>query len=241
MSLPVIGVTTSSGHNRAGRPIVTLGQSYTAAVIQAGGVPVLIPSDLDRDGLRALVARLDGVLFTGGGDIAIERFNGQDHPRIGGVDPARDRAELELLHAVVADGTPFLGICRGLQLVNVGLGGTLYTDLADQLPGAIRHDYSDDFPRDRLSHAVRLRPGSRLAQVLGESELQVNSLHHQGLKQLAPGIEPAAYSSDELVEGLELPGARFGLAVQWHPEELTAGEPARRLFRAFVQAAGERA
>jgi putative glutamine amidotransferase len=239
MPLPVIGVTTSHGNNKSGYPIIYLLQAYTAALIQAGGVPVLIPSDLDEEGWRALYSRLDGILFTGGGDISLEHFQGEDNPKIDGVEPERDVLELGLLKAAVDDGKPFLGICRGMQLVNVGMGGTLYTDIADQKPGALKHDYSPDYPRDLLSHAVTVRAGTRLAEILGQTQLEVNSLHHQGLKDVAPGTKPVAFSPDELVEGLEISGHPFGVAVQWHPEWLTAQEADRRLFRAFVLAAGK--
>jgi putative glutamine amidotransferase len=239
MALPVIGVTTSYGKNKSGYPIIFLLRAYTNALIEAGGVPVLIPSDLVQEGWHALYTRLDGILFTGGGDISLEHFKGEDNPKIDGVEPERDVLELGLLKAAVDDGKPFLGICRGIQLMNVGLGGTLLTDIADQKPGALKHDYSPKYPRDLLAHTVEVLSGTRMAEILGETRLQVNSLHHQGLKDVAPGAKAVAFSPDDLVEGLEIPGHPFGLAVQWHPEWLTAQEAARRLFRAFIQAAGK--
>jgi putative glutamine amidotransferase len=124
-------------------------------------------------------------------------------------------------------------------VVNVALGGTLYTHIQDQLPGAIKHDYDSDSQRQYLAHTIRMEKSSALAGILGESDLKVNSLHHQGAKDLAPAVKPAAYAPDGLVEGLEIPGHPFGMAVQWHPEWLLDQPVTRRLFGAFVEAAGK--
>ncbi len=235
---PLIGITTNQSTNANGHPTVTLMQAYIHAIMQAGGVPVLIPSMIHADGWDALYDRLDGILFSGGGDIAIEHFAGEPHPRVYGVDPERDSIELKLIHASAADGKPFLGICRGCQLVNVGLGGTLYTHLADQLPGALDHAYPGHL-RTTLVHQVKIEEGTRVAEILGEPIVRVNSLHHQGVKDLAPSLRPAAYAPDGLIEAVELPDHPFGIAVQWHPEWLTDQEPTRNLFRKFVEAAGK--
>ena len=132
---------------------------------------------------------------------------------------------------------PLFGICRGLQVMNVALGGTLYTHILDQLPNALQHDWQDK-PRDTLAHSIRVEEGTRLADILGAPMLQVNSLHHQGIKDLAPNLKATAYSSDGLIEGIELPDRKFALAVQWHPEWMTSHEEMMRLFRVFVDAAG---
>jgi putative glutamine amidotransferase len=217
-------------------------QSYTHAILQAGGTPVLIPSDLPESGWRAVFERLDGILFTGGPDIATEIFHGVPHPAVYGVDEARDALELGLTRLAADGEKPFLGICRGLQVVNVALGGTLYTHIPDQLPNAVVHEYpgEDGIPaRTALAHPVRVEEGSRLSQILAEPILKVNSLHHQGIKDLASGLKAVAFAPDGLVEGIELPEHRFGLAVQWHPEWLTDQAAIRRLFQAFVDAAGK--
>lgn len=234
---PLIGLTTYTSKNEYGNPVVALATHYLHAVLQAGGMPVLIPNLLAEAEWRELYEHLDGIIFTGGGDIETGIFNGVDHPKVGGVDPARDTLELPLLRATADDGKPFLGICRGLQVVNVALGGTLFTDIADQLPGAAQHDWHEGFPRTHLAHPVRVEEGSRLAQLLNDPLPGVNSLHHQGIKNLAPGLTASAYAPDGLVEAVELPGHPFGLAVQWHPEWLVEHESARRLFQAFVNAA----
>lgn len=207
--------------------------------MQAGGVPVLIPSELNEDDWMDLYAHLDGILLSGGGDIALERFNGSPHPRVVGVDERRDALEFGLLHSAIQQGKPFLGICRGSQVVNVGLGGTLYTHVKAQHPDSLKHDYYPGYPRNHLAHPVRVEEGSRLAEILGEPVLQVNSLHHQGIKDLAPKLKPVAYAPDGLIEAVELSDHPFGLAVQWHPEWLTDQQHARNLFTAFVDSARE--
>jgi putative glutamine amidotransferase len=233
---PIIGVTTLEGKNPDGLPTVVLLQAYIYAILQAGGVPVVIPSMLADNGWDILYERLDGVVFSGGGDIAPVHFNGEDHPRIADVDPLRDTIELSLLQAVINDGKPFLGICRGIQTVNVGLGGTLYEHLGEQFRGEIDHTYPTSM-RTHLVHEVKIEEGTRIAEVVGEPVLRVNSMHHQGLRKIAPGLHVTGYAPDGLVEAVELPNHPFGLAVQWHPEWLTDQQPTRNLFKAFVDAA----
>jgi putative glutamine amidotransferase len=236
MAYPIIGVTTYQGKNDEVLPIVALLRAYVDALVQAGGTPVLIPSSL-TDGTRwALYGRLDGILFTGGGDIALDRFSGLPHPRVANVDAERDSIELALLDALMSDEKPFLGICRGFQVINVGLGGTLYTHIEDQMPGALKHDYYPNFPRTYLAHKIRVEGGTYLANILSEMDLSVNSLHHQGAKDVSAALKPVAYAPDGLVEAVELPNHPFGIAVQWHPEWLTDQPATRRLFQAFVEA-----
>lgn len=235
---PLIGITTNQSTNIYGQPTVMLMQSYVNAVMQAGGVPVLIPSQIANDGWDAAYARLDGLLFSGGGDISLEFSPGEPHPRIDDVDPARDSVESRLIEAAVSDGKPFLGICRGCQILNVALGGTLYTHIPDQLPNALDHHYPGN-KRTILVHEVQIEEGTLTAEVYGEPIIRVNSLHHQGLKDIASPLRISGYAPDGLVEAVELPDHPFGLAVQWHPEWLTNQEATRNLFRKFVEAAGK--
>ena len=213
-------------------------EAYTQAVAQAGGVPVLLPSLVGSQGWQAIFARLDGILFSGGGDIAPERFGGEPHPRIDDVDLERDALELSLVGEAALQGKPFLGLCRGCQLVNVAFGGTLYTHIADQLPGALVHDHPGNM-RGFLAHEVKLEEGTRTGAVMGEPLLRVNSHHHQGLKDIGAGLRVAGIAPDGLVEAIELPDHPFGIAVQWHPEWLTDQQPTRNLFRQFVEAAAQ--
>ena len=216
---------------------MALMQSYIHAIMQADGVPVLIPSMIAEDGWDALYSRLDGVLFSGGGDIGLEYSPGEPHPRIDDVELERDSVEFKLIKVSASDGKPFLGICRGIQVVNVALGGTLYTHIPDQLPNALDHSYPGN-KRTVLVHEIKIEEGTRIAEILGEPIVKVNSLHHQGLKDIAPSLRVAGHAPDGLVEAVELPDHPFGIAVQWHPEWLTDQQPTRNLFRKFVEAAG---
>lgn len=239
----MIGITTPQ-QSPDGLQAAAMRQAYVSAIIQAGGLPVLISSALPEAEWQGLYRRLEGILFSGGGDIALERFAGQPHPEVYGVDEGRDAFEVALVRAAAESGTPFLGICRGLQLVNVALGGTLYTHILDQAPNALDHSYENPevmIECTHLVHPVQIEAGSRIGEIIdGILPLQVNSLHHQGIKDLAPGLRPTAFAPDGIIEAVELPGHPFGLAVQWHPEWLTGQEHTRRLFKAFVDAAHAR-
>jgi putative glutamine amidotransferase len=239
MFQPFIGITAPRIHNSVGAPMTALNEVYTRAVARAGAIPVIIPLGLPDETLHILLSRLDGVLFSGGGDVATSRYHGLDHPRVGDVDPDRDRVEVLLVEWVVQGGIPFLGICRGIQVINVALGGTLYSHIADQHAGAIKHDYYPDFPRDHPAHAVKITAGSRLAGILGVTQVQTNSLHHQGVQQPAPGLRALAHAPDGMVEAVECTGHPFGLAVQWHPEWMPDSLPMQALFRAFAAAASQ--
>lgn len=233
---PLIAITTYDGKSPADLPIVAVNTAYVHAILQAGGLPLLLPNQLNQEEWTELVPRLDGILFTGGGDIDPELFSGALHPRVDGVDEERDSLELPLLRYAVEQRIPFLGICRGCQVVNVALGGTLHTHLPDQIETDIRHDCYPDIPRNHIAHPVRVEADSQIAKIFGATELQVNSLHHQGLEKLALALKPVAYAPDGLIEAVELPGHPFAYAVQWHPECLTDQQPTRNLFRAFVEA-----
>ena len=235
---PIIGITTYNTTNSHGQPTILLQRSYVRAVMEAGGVPVLIPSSIFENGWDALYSRLDGVLFSGGGDISLDFSPGDPHPRIDEVDRERDSIELKMVKAAAFDGKPFLGICRGCQVVNVALGGTLYTHIPDQLPNALDHSYPGNM-RTTLVHEVKIEEGTRFSEIFGQPIIGVNSLHHQGLKEIAPTLRVAGHSPDGLVEAVELPDHPFGLAVQWHPEWLTDQVWTRNLFRKFVEAAEE--
>lgn len=237
MPYPLIGITTARRPHAEVRSQIVITEAYVQAVAAAGGCPVMIPLGLSPELLENLLARLDGILFTGGGDIDPAFYGAAPHPKVGDVDLDRDGVELYLLEKAVSQEVPFLGICRGLQLINVGLGGTLYADITAQRAGSLRHDYYPDYPRNYLAHPVDVRTESRLAGILGNSQVEVNSLHHQGIDRLAPGLEQVASAPDGMVEAVELPDHPFGLAVQWHPEWLGAHAPMRALFEAFVQAA----
>ncbi len=239
MSLPLIGLTTSRSINATGIPLISITEAYVQAVLRAGGLPVLIPVGLSKPQIFEIYNHLQGLLLTGGGDIDPALFGGIPHPRVYDIDPQRDALEVALVQQAARNGLPFLGICRGIQVINVALGGKLYTDIRDQHPGALRHDMAPGFPRDLIAHPVEIKPGSCLAGLTGLTSLEVNSLHHQGLRSVAPSLQAMAFAPDGLVEAVELPGHPFGLGVQWHPEWLPESVPMQAVFRGFVAAAGD--
>jgi putative glutamine amidotransferase len=234
MPKPLIGLTTTFTPRRSHPPIDGTNRPYAEAVRRAGGVPILIPNDLTEDDQDLLLSRVDGILFTGGFDLDPACYGHPDHPMSVRIDHDRDRLEIHLVRSMAQSGQPFLGICRGLQVINVALGGSLYEHLPDQLPGNV-HAENHDKPRNFLAHTVSVVPDSRLSHVLVDHQARVNSLHHQGVRQVAPGLQVTATAPDGLVEGFELPGLPFAVAVQWHPEELQDDERMRRLFAAFIQ------
>jgi putative glutamine amidotransferase len=220
-----------------------MGQRYVRVSTAAGGVPWLVPSlGQDEATLRAIYERLDGVLLTGGVDIDPSHYGEPRHELCDRSDPDRDWTELALIRWAVADRKPLLGVCRGIQAINVACGGSLYQHLADQHPDAIKHDYfstATQYPRDYLAHSVRVPAGSRLRRVLGVEEVQVNSMHHQGIRRLAPGLTATAFAPDGLIEGIEGADGGYLVGVQWHPEELVEAQASmRRLFADFIEAAG---
>lgn len=240
MRTPVIGLTVnrlSYGNRRS--LYHALSEAYINAVVNAGGIPLLIPLGLPEKDWGLLCDHLDGILLTGGSDIDPARFNGRNHPSVYDIDSDRDALEIALVQRAAAIQMPFLGICRGVQAINVALGGTLYTHIPDQLSGAVRHDWYPNIPRNHRAHEITLEPTSRLAGILGATHLQVNSLHHQGLEQLGQGLVAVGRAPDGLVEAVELAGHAFGIGVQWHPEWLQDDPAMRSLIRAFIEAAAE--
>ncbi len=212
------------------------------AIEDAGGLPVLIPVSVDESILREIYARLDGLLLPGGSDINPDIYGETAGPLTRDIDDARDHAEINLAQWAVDDDLPLLGICRGHQLLNVALGGTLVQDIPSEVGTDIVHDISREQPgvlaRDEVRHEVRIDPDSHLASVLGATAIHVNTLHHQAVEKPAPAARVTAFAPDEIIEALELPGKKFALSVQWHPEDMYEHDEAmRRLFRAFVAAA----
>lgn len=240
---PVIGVATQTldavGNERPAAWV--MGQAYVRSLVTAGAVPWLVPLlEGDEATLRALYARLDGLFLAGGVDIDPARYGEQRRPCCDRGDSARDWAELALVRWAVAESKPVFGVCRGVQAINVACGGSLYQDVGEEHPGALKHDWFPAVtgrPRDFLAHPVRIEPSSRLAAILGATELPVNSMHHQGIRQLAPGLVATAFAPDGIVEGIERPGG-YLIGVQWHPEEMPDAPVMRRLFEDFIEAAG---
>jgi putative glutamine amidotransferase len=239
---PLIGITSAEWANpQTGAPYNRMYKPVMDGVVRAGGLPVMIPTALDEQRLHQLYALLHGLLLPGGVDVDPTHFNEDRHPRLGMVDAGRDQVELPLARWAVADDLPVFGICRGHQVLNVALGGTLVQDIPSQLDTDIAHDQPDEEPRDRRAHPVQIEAGSRLATLLGTTQVAVNSLHHQSVGTPAPGVRVSALSPDGIVEALEVPQHPFALSVQWHPEDMAADDPMmQRLFDEFVAAARAR-
>jgi putative glutamine amidotransferase len=237
---PLIGVSTS----------ITVGETperayvnsaYLRAVEQAGGVPVLLAPPLSAAAREALWARLDGLVLTGGGDIEPARFGQTPHPKTDLVSGERDALELELVDRALRDDVPLFAICRGLQVLNVALGGSLHQHVPDVAGEAIEHAQKER--RQVSTHDVKLQAeGTRLGAIAGVSELRVNSMHHQAVDRLGRDLRDVAWAPDNVIEALEhADRRRWVLAVQWHPEELVGHDPAARaLFSAIVEAAQTR-
>jgi len=236
MSTPIIGITTQRNATSGSIPVVGSPESYIQAVQNAGGLPLLIPLDLTTSELNEVFNRIDGVLLHGGGDVDPAFFQGPAHAEVYGIDPDRDRVELELVRQAAGSKKPFFGICRGIQVINVALGGTLYTHIHDQHPDALRHDWYPNIPRDHLAHPVKVQESSSLYRILGKTTVETNSLHHQAIHQSAPRLTAVAWAPDGIIEAVELSDHPFGLGVQWHPENLQAYPEMRALFQALVAA-----
>jgi len=243
---PVIGIPTQTLQSLGGVSAEipaswVMSQRYVQALTNAGAVPWLIPL-VDDDTLRSAYERLDGVFLPGGADIDPISYGHAPHALCDKTDRERDRVELALARWAIADTKPILGVCRGMQLINLATGGTLYQDIAEQRPGSIKHDYfpfgGSTFRRDFLAHDVGVAAGSRLATVFGAGQMRVNSMHHQGVRDLGQGLLATATAEDGLVEGLEGRNGGYVVGVQWHPEALTDNDPAaRRLFDDFIAVA----
>jgi putative glutamine amidotransferase len=218
-------------------PRIGQNQSYVRAVTRAGAVPLLIPQVTDERRLRVLYDRLDGLLLPGGEDLDPAHYGERIHEKCGAIAPQRDEAELMLTRWAMEEGKPILAICRGIQVLNVAQGGSLYQDIQAQIPQAGRHDWYPGYPRDYRSHRVTIIPDTRLARILEETDVAVNSLHHQALKAIAPGLTVTAHAPDGLIEAVEADDHPFAVGVQWHPEELADNDPgAQHLFDALVEA-----
>ncbi len=229
MRAPIIGITTY-GTDERGR--YTLPAEYVEAVDRAGGVPLLMPPVPEH--AQRYLSLVDGVILAGGGDLDPKHYEGAWHATLYGIHEGRDALELALARQIVKQGTPLLAICRGMQVLNVALGGTLIEHLPDAVGEGVLHRAP---PREPVPHPVTVKPGSRLAEVLGGDECAPLSWHHQAVRALAPGFTAVAQAPDGTIEAMEMPRHPWLLAVQWHPELTAQKDPAQqRLFDALVAA-----
>lgn len=242
---PLIGITCSMGlgiysMTQENMPQLQhrMGDNYIKAITNAGGIPVILPNNADLSTVREIVDRLDGVLLSGGGDVDPALYGRRPNGHLGSVNPRRDAFEIAIAQYVLNEtDKPLLGVCRGIQVMNVAMGGTLYIDLPSE--GKPSHSLGM-YQRDQVSHAITVAENTRLAAIMGQGQGWVNSFHHEAVLDPADCFAVSAVSvPDDVIEAIELPGDRFALGVQWHPEELTAREETRKLFKAFVTAASK--
>lgn len=236
---PLIGITPSPQRHERFGDLYAMATTYVGAVEAAGGVPLVLPPH--RAGLEETLAALDGLLLSGGGDIDPARYGDREtHPATYGISAARDEFEFALLDAALRRDLPVLAICRGVQVLNVGLGGTLHQDVADQCPGALPHRQElTPETRHDPSHTVAVEEGSLLAEVYGGAAVAANSFHHQTLKEIGRGLAVVGRAADGAVEAVAAPDYRFVLGVQWHPEMMYAAHPEH--LRPFARLVGEAA
>jgi putative glutamine amidotransferase len=225
---PLIGITVNRDYKRSR---FWLPDGYCCRIEEAGALPLLIPP-MDPSAAGALIGSLQGLLLSGGGDLAPLYYGEDPHPLLDETDPQRDAWEYALAKAALARNLPVFGICRGLQILNILRGGTLIQDLS----GTSSMQHLQKGPRTYPSHSVEILPQTRLVEILGEGHIAVNSFHHQAAGAIAPGLKKAAVAPDGVIEALEDPHLPFLIGVQWHPESLQ--HPASNLlFQAFVNAA----
>ncbi|MBV9773894.1 MAG: gamma-glutamyl-gamma-aminobutyrate hydrolase family protein [Gemmatimonadetes bacterium] len=245
---PVIGIPTQNLQSIDRIPedlpaSWVMNQRYFLACTSVGALPWMVPLlDDDPETLRGIYDNLDGIFLAGGVDVDPSSYGDDRHDLCGRTDLPRDYVELQFARWALEDGKPVLGVCRGMQVINVAAGGTLYQDCADQYPDAIKHDYfpGAGWARDYLAHEVRLEEGTRLRRLFGADEVMVNSMHHQGIRRMGRGLTASAVSPDGLVEAVEGTGDAFLVGVQWHPEMLIdTDEGTRRLFEEFIESANE--
>lgn len=237
-SFPLIGVT---GSIEGDEKMIYIKRCYMNAIIAAGGVPVMLSPDPDDAMMDAMMEKLDGLFLTGGNDMAPEMFGDAPIPQLGEVNPVRDLSEIALTKKAVQMKMPILGICRGIQSLNVAMGGTLWQDLPSQYrtqdgqpPMAHRQNRCDFY----TSHSVLAELDTLLYKLVGRKEFWVNSFHHQAVRTAAPDMKITARASDGVIEAIELPNHPFCLGVQWHPERYyDRDETAMVLFSGFVEAA----
>ena len=238
MKKPIIGITpqfdTSQNLSRLQR--LHISTTYFDAVEKAGGIPVMLPWQDNKDDLARVAEAFDGIIFSGGNDISPLLYGENVLEECGDITPARDKSELLLAKFVYEKGIPTLGICRGCQVINVAMGGTLYQDIPSQFNGeeTIIHSQKTivgNYP----SHRLKISKDSCLYDCFGKEEILVNSFHHQAVKRLAPNLTASAYAEDGLIEAIECATKkRFYLGVQWHPEMMNEDEDSLKLFRYFV-------
>lgn len=242
MNKPIIGISTSvlvdEGGGFPGYERIYVNKDYVSSVISAGAVPLMIPMDVTEENLRQTLELVDGMIFSGGHDIAPIRYGEEPHQKLQEICPERDDFDFLLYRLAKEHSLPILGICRGFQLMNVSEGGKLYQDLSLKNTESLKHSqgHGPSIP----THTVKVESGSKFYKILGKEEIRVNSFHHQAVKSTSENVAISGKALDNVVEAIELKNYPFGLGVQFHPEMLQAKEEdMKKIFAALVSAAKE--
>ena len=242
MNKPIIGISTSvlidKGGGFPGYERIYVNKDYVSSVISAGAVPLMIPMDATEENLRQTLELVDGMIFSGGHDIAPIRYGEEPHQKLQEICPERDEFDFLLYRLAKEHSLPILGICRGFQLMNVSEGGKLYQDLSLKNTESLKHSqgHGPSIP----THTVKVEPGSKFYEILGKEEIRVNSFHHQAVKTVSEKVAISGKALDDVVEAIELKNYPFGVGVQFHPEMLQAKEEdMKKIFAALVAAAKE--
>ena len=242
MNKPIIGISTSvlvdEGGGFPGYERIYVNKDYVSSVISAGAVPLMIPMDATEENLRQILELVDGMIFSGGHDIAPIRYGEEPHQKLQEICPERDDFDFLLYRLAKEHSLPILGICRGFQLMNVSEGGKLYQDLSLKNTESLKHSqgHGPSIP----THTVKVESGSEFCKILGKEEIRVNSFHHQAVKSTSENVAISGKALDNVVEAIELKNYPFGLGVQFHPEMLQAKEEdMKKIFSALVSAAKE--
>ncbi len=231
--IPIIGITC---HQDEGKNVLSLNEAYIHAVEKCGGVPLLLPYVHTGEAIRRHCEIMDGLILAGGVDVDPQYF-GEQPVGTGEITPERDRYEISLVREFLALDKPVLAICRGVQILNICAGGDIYQDIYLQAEEVIKH--VQQAPRWYPTHSVRLKEGSRLDKIFGQTTIKVNSFHHQASRKMAPGFEACAWSQDGIIEAVESLKHRFVVGVQWHPEQMALrSQEQLELFREFIRACG---
>lgn len=227
---PIIGVTA----NLAEEKTLSVHHINYDRIIEAGGTPVVLPVTSDKETIESLVNLVDGLVLTGGADVSPILFNEEPHQQLGEISPGRDAFEIELLKVAIEKKVPLFTICRGTQMLNVACHGTIYQDITSQVgEGALQH--KQEAVREYRAHHVDIEKDSKLAEIMKDTHIGVNTFHHQSIKDVGEGLKAVAHSSDGIIEAVESTSDHYMLGVQWHPEYLK-DEGSENLFKTFIEA-----
>ena len=238
MARKVVGILCSTSNKTDTTPARHyLNRAYVWALEQAGATPIILPVTSELDIINSYLGVVDGILLSGGEDVEPLRYGAAPHSKLGKTDISRDDTEMPLIIAALAQDIPLFAICRGIQALNVALGGTLYQDIPSELPSDISHLQSEKgFARNVLTHKVVINSDTRLRSIVGDTEMMTNTFHHQALNKIGEGLIVTAVAEDGIIEAVENPDYKYLVGVQFHPEETTHDEKSRRLFEEFVGA-----